>query len=124
MTISFYLVQDDKDIQLLTDIAQEIWHEYFPCIISDAQIEYMIEQYQSVSALTKQIKDGGYCYQILYCDDIPAGYFGVCMQDDGSLFLSKLYLKQQFRPSLPLKKEKERAKSNQKWRKSVKSGVE
>ncbi len=97
MTISFYLVQDDKDIQLLTDIAQEIWHEYFPCIISDAQIEYMIEQYQSVSALTKQIKDGGYCYQILYCDDIPAGYFGVCMQDDGSLFLSKLYLKQQFR---------------------------
>ncbi|MCC8110883.1 MAG: GNAT family N-acetyltransferase [Ruminococcus sp.] len=27
----------------------------------------------------------------------PVGYFGVCLQKDGSLFLSKLYLKKEFR---------------------------
>lgn len=93
---TFLSVQTADDIQTLANLANEIWHEYFPCIISEEQITYMIDQFQSVHALTAQIH-AGYCYQILYCDDIPTGYFGICPQSDGSLFLSKLYLKQNFR---------------------------
>ena len=89
-------IQTTEEIQDLANLADEIWHEYFPCILTAAQIDYMVEKFQSVSALTAQIASG-YQYQILYQDEKPAGYFGVCLQKDGSLFLSKLYLKQAFR---------------------------
>ncbi|MCD8219845.1 MAG: GNAT family N-acetyltransferase [Ruminococcus sp.] len=55
----------------------------------------MINRFQSVHALTEQLQTG-YCYQMLLYDDMPIGYFGICPQADGSLFLSKLYIKQAF----------------------------
>lgn len=86
----------ENEIETLALLANEIWHEYFPCILTDAQIDYMVETFQSAHALRQQIENG-YQYYILYHDAKTAGYFGVCPKPDGSLFLSKFYLKQEFR---------------------------
>ena len=51
----------------------------------------MVEKFQSVNGITKQLDDGYEYYFALYNGEI-AGYFGVQPQE-GSLFLSKLYLK-------------------------------
>ncbi|MGN1403881.1 MAG: GNAT family N-acetyltransferase [Ruminococcus sp.] len=93
---AFVSVQAPDMIQKLAALANEIWHEYFPCLLTEAQIDYMVEKFQSEEALTKQIAEG-YQYYIFPYQDEPAGYFGVCPQSDGSLFLSKLYLKQAYR---------------------------
>lgn len=93
---TFVSIQSPDEIQKLAVLANEIWHEYFPCLLTEAQINYMVEKFQSEEALTKQIAEG-YQYCIFLYQNQPAGYFGVCLQSDGSLFLSKLYLKQEYR---------------------------
>lgn len=93
---AFVSVQSPDAIQKLAALANEIWHEYFPCLLTEAQIDYMVGKFQSEEALTKQIAEG-YQYCIFLHQNQPAGYFGVCPQLDGSLFLSKLYLKQAYR---------------------------
>ncbi len=89
-------VGTEDDIKRLALLANEIWHEYFPCILTNAQIDYMVETFQSAHALQQQI-ESGYRYYILYHEAKAAGYFGVCSKPDNSMFLSKFYLKQEFR---------------------------
>ena len=84
-----------SDIPKLAEVASGIWHEYFTPIIGTQQVEYMVEKFQSVNGITNQL-DNGYEYYFAIYDDEIAGYFGVQPQED-TLFLSKLYLKEEFR---------------------------
>jgi len=54
----FLPIQTPEQIQILANLASEIWHEYFPCILPSEQIDYMINKFQSFSALTEQIVSG------------------------------------------------------------------
>lgn len=81
----------DNEIQSLAELAKEIWNSYFPSIISQEQIDYMVEKYQSPSALTKSIKQEGYTYFLGYEDKKLVAYCGV-KGEEKRLFLSKLYV--------------------------------
>lgn len=94
MDISIQRVER-TDISTLAEVADDIWHEYFTPIIGLQQVEYMVEKFQSVKGLTKQFDNGYQYYFTVYNGEI-VGYFGVQLQQD-SLFLSKLYLKKDFR---------------------------
>ena len=85
-----------NDIKLLADLASEIWHEYWPCLLTDAQIDYMVDKFQSEKAIIEQIQNQNYTYYFLIQDGKIAGYTGVAPKED-YLFLSKLYLKKEFR---------------------------
>lgn len=92
---TFRAVCTEEDIQLLATLAHEIWNQHFVPLIGQAQVDYMITQFQSAPALTKQLNNG-YQYYFLCWDGEPVGYTGFRLDDDG-LFLSKLYLKQAYR---------------------------
>lgn len=94
MTLTMKPVSD-ADIELLAATADEIWHEFFPGIITKGQIDYMVEKFQSAHAMRDQIADG-YRYYLAYADDTLVGYTGIHPEEE-LLFLSKLYLKKQFR---------------------------
>ena len=81
---------NDAEILGVAALAEEIWHEHFPPIIGEEQVDYMVEKFQSFDALKKQIADG-YEYFLISSDYMMVGYTGV-KEKDGSLFLSKLYL--------------------------------
>ena len=49
-------------IEELAQLAKQIWHEYFINIISHERIDYMVEKYQSLTALKKAIQQEGYTY--------------------------------------------------------------
>lgn len=85
-----------SDIKLLANLASEIWHEYWPCILSNEQIDYMVEKFQSEKAIQKQIEDEKYTYYFLMQNNEIIGYTGVSDKGD-YLFLSKLYIKKDFR---------------------------
>lgn len=85
----------DSDIKDIAVIASEIWHEHFTDIIGEEQVNYMIEKFQSYPALKEQIKNG-YEYYKIYIGQTMAGYTGI-HEDNQSLFLSKLYIKKEFR---------------------------
>lgn len=80
-------IKTEENIKKLADLASEIWHEFFPSIISLEQIDYMLENFQSEKALFEQLKSG---YEYYFIGDV--GYFGCQVQSD-KLFLSKLYIK-------------------------------
>lgn len=95
-TVKIIPVNTDGDIQTIAAIANEIWHQHFISIIGEAQVNYMVEKFQSYPALKSQITDEGYEYFKFLCDDTICGYIGIHAEED-SLFLSKLYIKKEFR---------------------------
>lgn len=94
MELTFQQVTD-TEIETLAALADEIWHEFFPGIISDAQVDYMVEKFQSAPAMRQQIAEG-YRYYLVYAGAELIGYTGVYPEEE-LLFLSKLYLKKQHR---------------------------
>lgn len=78
-------------------LAAEIWREHFHGIITDGQIEYMLEQFQSFEAMKRQTAHEHYEYYGFFLDGIQQGYFAVADKGDGTLFLSKLYLRKTVR---------------------------
>lgn len=87
----------DYDIKLIANMAEQIWNEAFADIITKQQIDYMIEKFQSYDAIKQQIVHNNYHYTICMIDNEAVGYCGVQPQDDGTLYLSKMYLKKEAR---------------------------
>lgn len=80
----------------VVSLAQIIWNEWFPSIISQEQINYMVEKFQSMPAIDEAIEKKGYQYYLMILGDTPIGYMGVVPEED-ALLLSKLYLMKPFR---------------------------
>ena len=79
----------------LVPVAEEIWREHYIPIIGETQVEYMLEKFLSAEALVEQI-NSGYEYFLLSYDYTFAGFAGI-KEEGGKLFLSKLYLYNEFR---------------------------
>ena len=86
----------EEEIPSVAELASGIWHEYFPIILSDEQIDYMVERFQSSDAMLEQVHEKGYHYAYITEGDDILGYTAVCPRGD-CLFLSKLYLKKENR---------------------------
>lgn len=91
-----YIEIGRKDIPALAALAREIWYEYWEIILSQAQIEYMVENFQSEKAILNQYAKENYTYWFINKDGENIGYFGLSERPD-YLFLSKLYIKKYFR---------------------------
>lgn len=62
--MNFIDIQTDEEIQKLVKLAFEIWHEYWTVILSQAQIDYMVDKFQSYDAIKNQIENDKYIYNI------------------------------------------------------------
>jgi diamine N-acetyltransferase len=96
MNLIFPLVSTSEEIAELSRLASVIWQEYYVSIITLEQIDYMVQKYQSESAITEQIHQQGYEYYFIQRDDSPVGYMSV-KQEEGKLFLSKFYIGKEHR---------------------------
>lgn len=85
-----------SDIKELASLASSIWHEYWTCLLSPEQIDYMVENFQSEKAIKEQIEDENYTYYFIKSDNENVGYFGISDKRD-FLFLSKIYIRKEFR---------------------------
>ncbi|WP_196137385.1 GNAT family N-acetyltransferase [Aliikangiella sp. G2MR2-5] len=92
LEINLVTKQEAGAISLL---AKPIWEEHYIPIIGSAQVEYMLEKFQSESAIQEQIEQG-YQYYLVIQDEQPVGYFSVQPRSN-TLFLSKFYLDQSTR---------------------------
>lgn len=91
--MEYNLVKTPDDIARLAEMADEIWHEYWPALIGHEQTDYMVGLFQSEKSLTRDINENGYCYWILEDEGRVVGYTGARPEEDTSkLFISKIYL--------------------------------
>jgi len=78
------------EIIAVQKLAYEIWNEYYPPIIGQDQVDYMLDSFQDAKSILKQINEG-YLYFLLIQEEQEVGYFAI--QKQGSaLFMSKFYL--------------------------------
>ncbi|MCQ2751861.1 MAG: GNAT family N-acetyltransferase [Coriobacteriales bacterium] len=94
--VDFVLVEDPESIAILANLAQEIWMEHFPVLIGNSTAEYLYERMLSIDALITNIGNENYQYYFTRVNDENIGFIGVQPQEN-TLFLSKLYLKKDFR---------------------------
>ena len=93
MPSTFNRVRSSEQIQRIEAMAEEIWTKHYVSIITEEQIKYMLDRYQSVPSITDQIENKGYEYYIVRAEDEDVGY--VATKTDGDqLFLSKFYIRE------------------------------
>ena len=91
-------VQGADEIEEVAALATEIWNEYFPSIIGQAQVDYMLRKFQSVDAIHRQIRRDRYEYFLVGPPDSRLGYFAIVpLEGECSMQLSKLYLRRSAR---------------------------
>ena len=95
-SIKLVEVQTDDQFRRLADIADEIWHEYFPAIIGEAQTDYMVHAFCSFDTMKENAMFAGYTYSFIKLNGEDIGYTAV-KPDGDRLFLSKLYIKRDHR---------------------------
>jgi len=96
MILVFPKVVMVEEVSSLAKLASEIWNECFVSIISNEQIDYMLDKFQSFQALTNQINNQGYEYYFMNVNGNNIGYLGI-KQEEGKLFLSKFYIRKEHR---------------------------
>jgi len=95
-TVKILPVNSPTRKMAVASLAEIIWNEWFPSIISQEQVNYMVQKYQSMPAIDEAIEKNGYEYYLLILGDTPIGYIGLVAEED-ALLLSKLYLMKPFR---------------------------
>lgn len=84
------LVSSPEEIAAASSLARDIWKAHYIPIIGDTQVEYMLERFQSETAIADQIR-AGMVYALIDPGSGPAGY--LAYETRGStVFLSKLYV--------------------------------
>jgi RimJ/RimL family protein N-acetyltransferase len=86
----FIAVSADHQLRIVESLAREIWTEHYTPLIGTAQVEYMLDRFQSRIAIAGQIK-AGVLYFLIRKDNKHIGYIAVQPRGD-ELFLSKIYI--------------------------------
>jgi ribosomal protein S18 acetylase RimI-like enzyme len=93
----FRRVKSKKDVAETARLAHEIWNEHYTKIIGQAQVDYMVKNFQSAQAIAAQIAIK-YDYYLILHDNEPVGYLAVVPDTaKSSLQLSKLYIRKSLR---------------------------
>lgn len=94
MDIELKRVQTPEEIDELCRLAKEAWELAYGELLGPAQVEYMVEKFQSPPAVRQQMDEQNYIYYVIYGDGRPGGFVGFAPNYEGrdELFLSKLYL--------------------------------
>ncbi len=87
----FIAVMTEHQIELVESLAKEIWPEHYIPIIGKAQVDYMLERFQSKPAVLQQMKRGT-LYFLIQENNEWIGYMAVHPRGH-ELFLSKIYVK-------------------------------
>ncbi|GAA4237271.1 hypothetical protein GCM10022291_23650 [Postechiella marina] len=80
---------------IIETLANTIWREHYPSIITIAQIDYMLEKFNSINAIEAQVSEGVNFYYMTF-NETPVGYMAIKKETD-FLFLSKLYVLKNYR---------------------------
>lgn len=82
-----------NDVEIIRQLANEIWWPSYSPIISDEQISYLLRERYSTAELTGQIVQKQQIYLILYYNEQPVGFasYGPREEDETIYKLHKLY---------------------------------
>ena len=71
--IRFKQADSIEGCEVIEQLAHTIWREHYIPIIGKAQVDYMLDKFQSTSAIQEQI-DTGFEYFWIEFESMPVGY--------------------------------------------------
>ncbi|MDQ3047897.1 MAG: GNAT family N-acetyltransferase [Bacteroidota bacterium] len=80
-----------EDAHLISVLAESIWKKHYITIISQEQIDFMLDKMYSEKSLLQQMKEG-HEFSIVYDNGIAVGYISLSTKDDRNYFLHKFYI--------------------------------
>lgn len=83
---------NEKNIHLLNPLAKEIWNDAYKEVLSQDQIDYMLEMMYNVDKVNEGIANGE-IWEIVKVDNVPSGYLHYKFDENNTVFLSKIYIK-------------------------------
>ena len=105
----------NTDFNKVFQLASEIWNDNYKGIISQKQIDYMLNMMYKSDRLQQDI-DEGYQWELIINKGKTIGYLAYVIKNDNRVFLSKIYLKKSDQGlglgKLALNRVKEYAKKN------------
>jgi len=89
--VSLERVETREQIAEVAGLARDIWTAHYTPIIGAAQVQYMLERFQSEAAIARQIAEEGGEYYLAP----GAGYFALAPdRAAGRVLLSKIYVRE------------------------------
>jgi len=85
-----------EDIAEIQALARLIWDEAYSEILSEEQIDYMLQMMYSEKVITEELLDGT-VWELIVANGKPHGYLSYVLAEDSSVKLSKLYIEKSFR---------------------------
>ncbi|AUP81126.1 GNAT family N-acetyltransferase [Flavivirga eckloniae] len=90
------IVANTRELYLqIEKLADIIWREHYIPIVGKPQIDYMLDKYQSATAIEEQVVNGQGYFLIIYEDEF-VGYLSI-KKEVNALFLSKIYVLSNYR---------------------------
>jgi RimJ/RimL family protein N-acetyltransferase len=85
---------ESKDIEIIQELAKKIWNTTYLSIISQKQIDYMLEEMYSEIKINENITQNHY-WKLIFFDNKPVGFTHFYV-NDSLMFLSKIYVLQEY----------------------------
>lgn len=89
--VHFHAV-NEKNIHLIESLSKEIWNDAYKDLLSQEQIDYMLNMMYNLDKVNEGLANGE-IWEIVKVDNIPVGYLHYKLDDNNTVFLSKIYLK-------------------------------
>jgi len=83
-----------EDIPLIRELTFRVWPHTYRSILSQEQIDYMLEMMYSVTSLQKQMNEQGCRFIIVYEDGNPVGFASYNEEEPTRWKLNKIYILQ------------------------------
>ena len=80
------------DIPLIRELTFRVWPQTYASILSQAQIDYMLEMMYSEDSLKKQMNEDGCRFIIIYEDGNPVGFASYNEEQPQRWKLNKIYV--------------------------------
>jgi GNAT superfamily N-acetyltransferase len=88
-----------SEIPLIQELSREIWNKVYPTIISQEQIDFMLDMMYGEDALQKQMNEMNHHFILLYFQGIAIGFASYSIksnQEPEVIRLNKLYLQPEY----------------------------
>ena len=83
---------NNSHIAIINKLATEIWNQHYIEIISQAQINFMLEKMYSAQSLEQQLQEAGTFFYLVEAEEKNIGFIGVSTTDNKNWHLNKFYL--------------------------------
>ena len=91
MITSFLTLETPESLQIVRDIADEVWSKTFAPILPPEQIPYMMRMMYAPEVMERELREG-YRFAALVVDGVPSGYISWSPYQGDTAKLHKVYL--------------------------------